>query len=326
MICIQHRRAFSLLELSVVLIVIGLIAAAGITLGDGVLKSAARVKTQERLSTIQFALDSFATANGYLPCPANRGLIPTSASFGVESRTGTTCTASGAGIVNVSSSFIGGVPTRTLGLPDAYAGDSWGNKITYGVSASHVGSISSYAQNAGTLTLRYGDLTTNYALSAAATYVVLSHGPDGKGSFPIFGTAVATACGASTHVDTANCNDSDAIFHDTAYNDGLVTAQFFDDFVLWGSNITARSRSTWHNAGVAQVAPTAASDCPVGSCESWCAQCKTNMGAGGLAYNSATWSSGTQVLCSRIIINTTPCEAVCIWGGTTTTPRGLKCP
>ena len=320
------RRAFTLVELSVVLLIISLITAAGMTLGGDVLKAAARVKTQERLATIQQALDNYAKSNGYLPCPADRAFLPTSATFGYERRaTATTCTTSAAGLVNVASTYIGGVPTRTLGLPDAYAGDSWGNKLLYAVSANHIGNITSYASAAGTITINYGDLTTNYAITTSATYVVVSHGPNGNGAFPFQGAA-KTTCNVFIGIDSANCDDGDATFYDSAYNDGTIAAQFFDDFVVWGSNVLSRSRSAWYSGGALQAAPTAASDCPATSgCEPWCAQCKTNIGAGGLAYNSGTWTAGTQVLCSRIVMNSTPCEAVCVWGGRTA-GGVVKCP
>jgi prepilin-type N-terminal cleavage/methylation domain-containing protein len=313
----KPRAGFTLIELAVVLLVISLITGAGISLGNGALKTAARVKTQERLAIIKQAFSSYVAANGYLPCPADGALTPSSPSFGIETRSGIGCTPNAPGMIALTTTiYIGVMPTRTLGLPDSYAADSWGNKFTYAVSQTHVSKVSSVADTDGAITINYGDVSgTNYALTTKATYAVISHGPDGKGAFPLQGTAVGIACGATTNNDVANCDDADIIFYDTAYNDNATNAaQFFDDFVVWSSNITSRAKST---------APAYVSACPTGVCESWCAQCKSNLGGGTVGYTSFT--AGTAVLCSRIITSTNPCEATCIWSGTTATGV-IKCP
>jgi len=320
----HHRHGFSLLELAVVLLIISLVVGAGISLGSGALNASVRIKTQERLATIKQALASYSNANGYLPCPADRTQTPSSASFGVEKRATsapfTTCVTT-SGVVTMPAGtptiYIGTLPTRTLGLPDSYAADSWGNKLTYAVSITHVSKVSSVADSDGPITVNYGDRAGgagNYALTTKAVFIVISHGPDGKGAYPLLGTAVGTACGATNNNDVENCNDADATFYDTAYNDGANANQFFDDYVVWSSNITTRAKTT---------APAAAAACPAGTCESWCAQCKTNFGGGTTGFSSFT--AGTAVLCARIITSTSPCEATCIWSGTTATGV-VKCP
>ena len=323
----NRSRAFSLLELSVVLIVIGLITAAGINISSGVMQTAARVKTQERLATIQLTLDVYAKANGYLPCPSDPAMLPTNAQFGYEQRAGNICNVTG-GIVSVGA-FIGGLPTRTLGLPDSYAGDSWGNKLTYGVSTAHVGEVSNYAGNSSTLIVNVGGGFVKPA------YVVVSHGPSGVGSYPFYGVT-KSGCTAGT-LDTENCDYSNATFTDATYNDGLVAAQFFDDYIIWGgSKNVVRGRLSWNDsAGGVLAAPqsgaAASGQCPTTAngtlerCESWCAQCKTNIGANGIGFGG--FVAGTAVLCQKLITNTTPCEAVCVWAGKVS-PAGpyLKCP
>ena len=311
------RYGFSLLELSVVLIVIGLIAGAGITLGSGVMQSASRIKTQERLASIQYALDNYARINGYLPCPFDPKQLPNSASFGLEQRDPTnhnTCTPTG-GMVMVGTSpttaFIGGLPARSLGLPDSYASDAWGKKLTYAVSSNHVGDASSYAD---IRTGKAANLSVKEAgTSIPATYVVVSHGPTGVGAYATYGTT-KSSCPNGT-LDTDNCDYSDLSFTDALYNDGVVTSLFFDDFIVWGTNIANRSNATQ---------PAAASSCS-STCENWCAQCKNNVGAGTTGYT--TFVTGTAVLCNRIITSTTPCEATCVWGGMVA-PSGpyLQCP
>ncbi len=249
------QRGFSLLELSVALIIISLLLGFGMTAGKDALEGSDRVSTQQRMATIQKALDNFARQNGYLPCPAKRSLAPGTSGFGEESRAATVCTAAG-DIANVPIApgtpviYIGAVPVATLGLPDAYAADAWTNKFLYAVGMEFVGSPTSYEVSDGPITVMYGDVSgTNYAITtdragdpgAAAAYVVLSHGPDGKGAYPLNGTAVGKACGATTNNDVANCDDTDATFYDTEYNDGTNAPTFFDDYVVWSSNALSRS-------------------------------------------------------------------------------------
>lgn len=337
-----RQRGFTLLEMAVVLGIIALIVGFGLSLGDNALKSADRVEAQERLVTIQMALDNYAAAHGYLPCPYSRALVPANdVTFGVENRSGTTCTASGAGLVSVSSTFIGGVPVRTLGLPDSYAGDPWGNKYTYAVSASHVGSAVSYGATDPTLTVMMGDRTvagtfysisasTNRAISpstsaaitpntsgptstgAGATYVVVSHGPSGLGAFPMNGTAVVNACGTSNKIDVENCNDTNATFYDALYNDNGADAQFFDDYVVWASNALVRGPIVTTYAG-----------CGVGVCEPWCAQCTGTLADVPVAASALT----NPVLCQKVITNATSCNATCVWAGTVTAGGNIvRCP
>lgn len=290
----RRQRGFSILELSIVLVIASLVISFGMNAGQNAMEGADRITTQERMSSIQKALENFVAQNGYLPCPAERDLTSTSASFGTESRSGAACATNG-DITSVPTAspviYIGGVPVRTLGLPDAYAADAWSNKYLYAVGMSHVGNTDSYMNTDGPITIKYGVRTgTNYAITttrtgtagAAATYVIVSHGPDGKGAYPLYGAAIGTACGAATATDVTNCDTTNAtsatnsdtaynaIFYDTAYNDSpAVVAKFFDDYVVWGSNAlerTATSSSMGGTSGTALSSSSGASGTNI--CES----------------------------------------------------------
>lgn len=401
-----HRTAgFSLLELAVVLGIIALVATAGIGMGEGALKAADRVTTQERLATIGQALETYAKLNGFLPCPASRALLADAATFGMEARaTASTCT-TGSGLVQVTvganSGYIGGVPVRNLGLPDNYARDAWDNKLTYAVSVPHIGSTASYAASGAALQISTGDRTgTNYAITttvtasaassitgaasgtgavyrfttsaahglatgdtvlisgvstlsgyfvvtlvsatqfelqntayavpvltaatatkvtpaagAGATYVVVSHGPDGKGAFPVTGTTRAIACGSTSNNDVENCDDANLIFYDTAYNNGANASTFFDDYIVWGSNTAALA---WLKPPLYDnLAPCSASSCSV-----WCAKCTANFpssNGSATALDTSTPPSLTApVLCRKIITDSSACSANCYWSGTAT--------
>lgn len=412
-----RHLGFSILELAVVLGVIALIAGAGISMASGALKAADRVTTQERLNTIKIALDSYGKTYGYLPCPASRILAPSSALFGVESRSGNACTAIATGVVLNGSAWLGALPVRSLGLPDNYAWDAWNGKLTYGVSGQAIANPTRYSLTMAGLDVRSGDRTTfntltrrvvtssasgtasnngagrlrldmgfplqlavntpvhiqstNYRGSYLATavsgntvdfasvpftvadtgarihfaqangfsaaYVVVSHGPDGRGAFTANGTSIpanklcntsasansspqpCTSNATTSCIDIENCND-DNIFFDTTYNDGAQPTLYFDDYVVWGGNSNFR----------APIDPTlytnnATSTCPAGTCEAWCAACITNYPGGGTTVPPATFTSAT-VLCRKIITSsTTTCNASCFWGGVTASGF-VKCP
>ena len=330
MIC--RREGFSLLELSVVIAIIALVAAFGVGLGGNAMKAADQVNVKQRLTVLNNAIESFVAANGYLPCPASRASTPTDDpnNFGVEARTGTTCASSG--IDNYSGTvYIGMVPVRTLGLPDSYAADVWGRKFTYGVSAPHVASAASYNANDGTIMIKTGDRTgVNYPISSTvtdrsapntaskitygtgATYVVLSHGRNGVGATPLKSTVTPSCDYYGTQNDNENCI-VDNVFWDTTFNDSPTNPnQFFDDYIMWGSNSRVRAPITTTQPG-----------CVTG-CEAWCAPCSgvtPNIPAG------APTALTAPTLCQKIITSASPCTATCVWSGRYTVGNNLvRCP
>jgi type II secretory pathway pseudopilin PulG len=304
--------------MSVVIAIIAVVAAFGVEIGRGALKGSARMATQEKLQIIQRALDDYAAQNGYLPCPARRDYTPDSTTFGQEIRSGTTgCPAAIASISYPAGAYIGMVPVRTLGLPDNYAADAWGNKIGYAVSSAHTNSIQSYANtDNGALTVNGGTVAgTNYAIStqkdgtpgAGATYVVLSYGPTANGAYPLNGTAVGAACSGSNLTDKENC-DVDTLFYDTDYNEGNQVDTFFDDYVVWGTNAGSRS----------SVAGTLTKPACSSGCAPICATCSLSTNAPAAAQ---------QRLCDKWVTSTSPCRATCVWAGyDSSSSRFYPCP
>lgn len=316
----RAQRGFSLLELAVVLAILGVVLGFGINIGKNALEGSNRLSTLERLQLVKQSLEAYAERNGYLPCPAPTAVTPTSATYGMESRNavaGSGCVA-GSGVVldaGSSSVWYGAIPFRTLGLDDGFGGDAWGNKLTYAVSASHIGNsvtgINAYAGTTGTIAIRNGTRATYTTLTtlptgapgAAATFAVISHGRNLRGATRVNSTAASVACGAdATQIDVENCDNGNAILFDSDFNPGTQAATQFDDFIVWGTNALAR------NPVIAL--PNA---CPTGVCESWCATCQTS-------GRSSPPGTPTRV-CAKFIVSTTPCEATCVWPTAT-----LPCP
>ncbi len=66
---LTSKKGFSLVELSVVLVIIGLILGAGITIWRSSIGSARLSTTKTNLDNIKNSVINFAMANGRLPCP-----------------------------------------------------------------------------------------------------------------------------------------------------------------------------------------------------------------------------------------------------------------
>lgn len=119
-----RQHGFSLLELAIVLLIVGLLLG-GLIMPLGSRMDQQRIETtRQQLEQISLALVGYALAHDALPCPA------TPASSGQASATATGCTRQ-----------HGFVPAATLGLPgsrntDQLLLDAWGNPIRYSVSNS----------------------------------------------------------------------------------------------------------------------------------------------------------------------------------------------
>ena len=121
-----RQSGFSLVELSIVLLVMGLLLG-GLVVPLAAQRDNARLKDgQELLESVQASIEGFALVNGFLPCPA------TPSSAGYSATSGGACTLQ-----------HGFVPATTLNLVGARNEDNllldpWGSPIRYSVSASDV--------------------------------------------------------------------------------------------------------------------------------------------------------------------------------------------
>jgi prepilin-type N-terminal cleavage/methylation domain-containing protein len=223
-----RRRAFSLLELAIALVIAGLIA--GIVLQTGSVSEMRNCypETQRALKTIQDAIDRYVVLKDSYPRPALLTLKAQDPKFG-EAADDASLTKSGA---NPNTIYIGAVPFATLGLNAEYAADCWGNKFTYSVrealtKSDAVGGFKDATILGNIRVDKDGTATIN----DAAAYVVVSHGANGNGAYTLNSTATPTCVTGS--VETNNCNN-DAVFFDGTFNDGKDAAtNFFDDALIY---------------------------------------------------------------------------------------------
>ncbi|MBF0310302.1 MAG: prepilin-type N-terminal cleavage/methylation domain-containing protein [Magnetococcales bacterium] len=110
---------FTLVELSIVLVIIGIIVSLGFSVLPGAVQTAQLTATRSRMDQIQLAIEGFAVANNRLPCPAS------DSGSGLENPTLSTTT------VTTCTSNVGFLPFGTLGLANGH--DSWHNTLYYSI-------------------------------------------------------------------------------------------------------------------------------------------------------------------------------------------------
>ena len=116
-------RGFTLTELAVVMVIVGLLAASSLYTLSAQVDSRSRGDTQRRLDEAKELLVAFALVHGRLPCPGT-----------------TSGDEAGGGAKPCASSYGGFLPARAIGYqPTDAAGfalDAWGQRIRYAVSAT----------------------------------------------------------------------------------------------------------------------------------------------------------------------------------------------
>jgi prepilin-type N-terminal cleavage/methylation domain-containing protein len=215
-----NKNGFTLLELSMVLIILSLIAGSSLLIVANKSEANRVQETTQKMEFIEKSLANYLAEYGAIPCPADPGAAPSAASFGVAMRiAGALCNGSNAlshwyfnGAFNALD--LGTVPTKELQIPDDYAYDAWGRRFTYvmieqcngsniqylpgyvnggqsAVNPAYVVSpnfsiITSCGGVLGSSNLR--GLTIKNSAGTVTTYnaiyVLMSHGKNGHGAYP----------------------------------------------------------------------------------------------------------------------------------------------
>lgn len=127
-------RGFTLVEMSLVLVIVALLLTAGISSIRAQMDNARAKETRQALSEIREALLAFAIRTGRLPCPAKPTLSSSDPNAGMEATQGNACdnaVDSRTSPYDSQGGYEGVIPWQTLGVREL---DAWGSRFTYRVT------------------------------------------------------------------------------------------------------------------------------------------------------------------------------------------------
>lgn len=275
----MRNRGFTLVELSVVLVILTLLAGSLLGLSTSIMNVQRGETTRSKLKAIDAALVSFVAINRRLPCPAD-GTSSTGAEvFGTQNNP---CVDQARGVV----------PWSVLGLSASDIEDGWGTRITYRLDAylARTNAMDmSRCDPAGTIAAAPSDgLTPPRAscISAACTssaldqcvrpilfldgkgvqirdgvggnilmdpagttptgaaYVLISHGENRSGGYSDSGTLLAAVTAGEGTNEAQNRADTSLAYHVDAPQNFSTDATRFDDYVVRPSIMSVIQRAS----------------------------------------------------------------------------------
>ena len=239
------RWGFSLLEMSVVLVIAGMMVGMVAQTQKATQPKNCNVIGRAQLTSIQAAIEKYAIQNQRYPKPAARNNSVSDSQVGNEVATGNGLDFTGSGATKI---WYGALPFKTLGLPSSFGADCWGNKFSYVVSdelTSFQGSpaVSPFVGSTynGHIVIKSGPGT----LLSNAAYAVISHGENGATNGAVArnysGASTKWCTGSGTSYDKDNCLVTGVVYA-APYNNGKDAAtnpKFFDDLVIFGGKLNS---------------------------------------------------------------------------------------
>jgi len=174
-------RAFNLIEMSIVILIAGILISSTLTATKGSIRNNNYKLTKQRMEIINKALTSFLASNRRLPCPASFAVVSTASNYGAEGTAAGNCTTAGgtASTPTYTDLVWGMVPTMALGLTSEMATDGFGTRFSYvvdkrfTVATATTSSTTGFEYTAGT---PQGSVTTS---TTSASYAIVTAGATG---------------------------------------------------------------------------------------------------------------------------------------------------
>ncbi len=259
----RNKQGFTLLELSIVLAIIALVTGMAITSGVAVISTARQSATEKKMAAIDLALMAYRTVNDRLPCPGDLTLKASGAYYGQEAAVQGSCTGESPAANNTKRNSAdtayalaeGAVPTLTLGLPNDYMYDGWGNHFRYAVDASLTIAGSFVHVPTGAIC---GPITVKDASGAARTsgavYALISHGANGHGAYTLNGVAYNASSANASEQKNCHCDSSAAVAaYDNVYIQMSPTVDSSDALNSFDDIVTYKERwqmaTAWDRSG-----------------------------------------------------------------------------
>ena len=136
------KQAFSIFELSIVIIILGFISINFISIIDSLLKIDKIKITNGKIAKIEEAIIVYYDKNSYLPCPDSFN-IRNDKKFNKNSNYNSALSAKCLGankirVDNKLTAFYGSIPVDVLNLPIEYKFDGWNNQFSLIVAANYI--------------------------------------------------------------------------------------------------------------------------------------------------------------------------------------------
>lgn len=231
---------FTLIEMAIVLVVIGLIVSGGLVAIGPVVENANVNQTNQKLDRVEQALVLHVIRYGCLPCPAGPGEPATGTyTAGQSVANGAVYTGTCAG--GTGCDFAQGVvPWVNLGISEGDASDAFGIRFSYAVTPALALAAASTTAGMQRVTSSYPagtlDVSNNAGtvITTDAAYVLISHGPDrayGR-QMTVGGAALPAAPFSSTFEGD---NSAGPTYRQSDYSSDKSGTTYFDDIVRWRS-------------------------------------------------------------------------------------------
>lgn len=227
----NYKSAFSLIELSIVILIVSILVAGGLTVSVSKINSMKVEAAQKRIDTIYKALGVYLVANKALPCPASIIEVKThSADYGKVVGAAGNCSGTGVYKPADTNLFYGMVPVQALGLEAEMAEDGFGSKFAYVVDERFTLAGSSgfgaNSNNSGLMTIKEitsagtEQITIQDSVVAPVTqgaiFLIISYGANKSGAF-------------NANSATQNARSSDA--YEMSNDLGILTPAFDATFI-----------------------------------------------------------------------------------------------
>ena len=288
-----RQRGFTIVELSIVVVISSLFLFSIFKVLSLYSDALAKETTEENIDVLDANISRFFQRFGRYPCPAPLDAVPGDADYGIEQCT----TPDNLDILgHIDAPVFNGNPTGTIGDPadsiligafpihtvepclltdtgncsrelfltEERMYDGYGNKLTYAVTQLLTDS-GTYRNSGGAIEIEDENLQSILEDTYTVHYVLLSHGPNGRGAYNREGNVVLDNCAPPPPVagppppppteqdERENCDHDDGLFVSGLYNNNEGSGTFFDDEINFR---LVELSSLWERTGLNEIVNT----------------------------------------------------------------------
>ena len=221
----KSQKAFSLIELSIVLVIISILITGTLSVSISSVNSARYSSTKNLMESLYVALGNYVKINGHLPCPASLNIAKGVANYGSATGVAGDCTVLG-GVTNVSGNIVYGmIPVNDLGLLSDNGEDAFGTKLSYAVDRTLTDPATFDDRFNGTIPTGIMSVDDNGS-AINADLIIISHGANKSGGYAANSTSRSTDRGDASEQE----NDDQSTNNSFVANN--INSDEFDDILL----------------------------------------------------------------------------------------------